>query len=232
MTPNPRTDTAAPTPGTAAWDLLPAAKQQQIMDAAVDEFAARGYSGASMNALVKAAGISKGSLFHYFRTKGGLFEGIVVTAFGQVKARVKAVRDDTAGRPLAERLEHLLHTGFDFVSEHPRLAGIYFRVLRSGDAPFGLHRVEELGRHSRRFLAELITQAREGGEIDPDVDVERTAWLIDAMMERLLAAWHDGQLAADRQPDRRDAERRAWTAAFGELVRHGLTPTAKEGDHV
>jgi TetR/AcrR family transcriptional regulator len=235
MAPPPRNDTAdtgAPTPGTAAWDLLPAAKQQQIMDAAVDEFAARGYSGASMNALVKAAGISKGSLFHYFRTKGGLFEGIVDTAFGQVKARVKAVRDDTAGRPLPERLEQLLATGFDFVSEHPRLAGIYFRVLRSGDAPFGLGRVEELGRHSRRFLAELITQARDAGEIDPVVDVERTAWLIDAMMERLLSAWHDGGLAAGDRPEQRDAERRAWTAAFGAFVRRGLTPSAKEGDHV
>ena len=212
--------------GTEAWRVLPEAKRRQIADAAVDEFAARGYSRASMNAVVKAAGISKGSLFHYFRTKGDLFAGIVDAAFGQVKARVKTVRDDTAGQPLDARLERLLETGFQFVSEHPRLASIYFRVLRSGDAPFGRQRVEELGQLSRRFLAELIVDAQARGEANPDLDPERTAWLLDAMMERLLAAWHAGHLTGGLARDQAEHERRAWIATFGALLAGGLqTPT-------
>ncbi len=227
-----RTTETAPTipAGTAAWDLVPGDKQQQILDAAVDEFAQRGYSSASMNHLVKSAGISKGSLFHYFRTKGDLFGGIVDAAFGQVKAQVKAVRDDTAGEPLPLRLERLLEAGFDFVTEHPRLARIYFRVLRSGDAPFGRGKLEVLGRHSRRFLAELIDDAQQRGEVDASVDAARTAWLIDSMMERLLAAWHEGQLTEDMTDEQRSAERRDWVAAFRRFVAEGL-PAAKEIDH-
>jgi AcrR family transcriptional regulator len=215
--------------GTPAWDLIPRDKQQQILEAAVDEFADRGYSRASMNQLVKAAGISKGSLFHYFRTKGDLFGGIVDAAFGEVKAQVKAVRDATSGEPLPWRLEQLLEAGFEFVSAHPRLARIYFRVLRSGDAPFGKQRLEELGRHSRRFLTELIEDAQQRGEVDAAVDAARTAWLVDAMLERLLAAWHEGQLTEDMTDDQRDTERRAWVAAFRAFVEKGL-PTAREVD--
>ena len=217
--------------GTPAWDLVPSPKQQQILDAAVDEFATRGYSSASMNSLVKSAGISKGSLFHYFRTKGDLFAGLVDAAFGRVKAQVKAVRDDTSGEPLPVRLERLLEAGFEFITAHPRLARIYFRVLRSGDAPFGQQRLEELGRHSRRFLAELIEDAQARGEVDPSVDSARAAWLIDAMMERLLAAWHDGQLDTDLDDAQREAERRAWIASFRALVDHGLATDSKEVGH-
>lgn len=210
--------------GTPAWELVPADKKQQILDAAVSEFADRGYSRASMNQLVKSAGISKGSLFHYFRTKGDLFGGLVDAAFGQVKAQVKAVRDATSGEPLPWRLEQLLEAGLEFVSAHPRLARIYFRVLRSGDAPFGQQKLQELGEHSRRFLTELIEDAQARGEVAASVDAARTAWLIDAMLERLLAAWHESQLSEDMSDDDRDRERRAWVAAFRALVERGLPP--------
>ncbi|MEZ4386988.1 MAG: TetR/AcrR family transcriptional regulator [Candidatus Krumholzibacteriia bacterium] len=215
------------TGGTDAWRTLPAEKREAVTHAAVDEFAVHGYDRASMNTLVKAAGISKGSLFHYFRTKGDLFEGIVDAAFGHVKAQVKGVRDDTAGLPLDVRLERLLEAGFRFVSDHPRLATIYFRVLRSGDAPFGRRRLEEMGQLSRRFLAELIADAQTRGEADPALDPERTAWLLDAMLERLLAAWHAGDLS----PEQREADRRAWVASFRRLVAHGTRPAGQEVSH-
>ena len=214
--------------GTPAWHVLADTKQRQIAEAAIEEFAEHGYSGASMNSLVKAAGISKGSLFNYFHTKGDLFGSIVDVAFGRVKAQVKAVRDDTRDQPLDARLERLLEAGFQFVTDHPRLARIYFRVLRSGDAPFGRRRVEELGHHSRRFLADLVADAQQRGEVDPALDPTRTAWLLDAMMERLLAAWHEGQLAGDLTDRRRENERRAWVTSFRALVARGLAPTTEE----
>ncbi|MDR1604627.1 MAG: TetR/AcrR family transcriptional regulator [Gracilibacteraceae bacterium] len=48
-------------------------KRDKIINAALLEFAAKGYGLASTNEIVKAAGISKGALFHYFATKKDLF---------------------------------------------------------------------------------------------------------------------------------------------------------------
>lgn len=48
-------------------------KQQRILNAALDEFAQKGYDHASTNAIVKQAGISKGLLFHYFNNKKELY---------------------------------------------------------------------------------------------------------------------------------------------------------------
>ncbi|MEH7298904.1 TetR/AcrR family transcriptional regulator [Neobacillus drentensis] len=48
-------------------------KQNRIINAAIKEFAEKGYSNASTNEIVKEAGISKGLLFHYFQNKKQLF---------------------------------------------------------------------------------------------------------------------------------------------------------------
>ncbi|WP_121613372.1 TetR/AcrR family transcriptional regulator [Mesobacillus foraminis] len=48
-------------------------KQERILNAAAQEFVQKGYATASTNEIVKAAGISKGLLFHYFNNKKDLY---------------------------------------------------------------------------------------------------------------------------------------------------------------
>jgi TetR/AcrR family transcriptional regulator len=48
-------------------------KQDRIINAAIKEFAEKGYDRASTNEIVKEAGISKGLLFHYFQNKKQLY---------------------------------------------------------------------------------------------------------------------------------------------------------------
>ena len=48
-------------------------KQDRIINAAIKEFAQKGYDRASTNEMVKEAGISKGLLFHYFGNKKQMY---------------------------------------------------------------------------------------------------------------------------------------------------------------
>jgi AcrR family transcriptional regulator len=48
-------------------------KRERIINAAMEEFAKKGYKNASTNEIVKKANISKGLLFHYFGNKKDLF---------------------------------------------------------------------------------------------------------------------------------------------------------------
>ncbi len=48
-------------------------KQDRILNAAMKEFAQKGFEKASTNEIVKEAEISKGLLFHYFKDKKNLF---------------------------------------------------------------------------------------------------------------------------------------------------------------
>ncbi len=53
---------------------LPPEKQERIINAAFKEFAYKGYEQASTNEIVKNSGISKGALFHYFKSKKELYQ--------------------------------------------------------------------------------------------------------------------------------------------------------------
>ncbi|MGH6684326.1 MAG: TetR/AcrR family transcriptional regulator [Pseudolabrys sp.] len=53
------------------------AKRRQIIDGARDVFMSRGFDAASMGDIAKAAGVSKGTLYVYFKDKDELFAAIV-----------------------------------------------------------------------------------------------------------------------------------------------------------
>jgi AcrR family transcriptional regulator len=53
------------------------AKRRQIVDGARSVFLARGFDAASMGDIAKAAGVSKGTLYVYFKNKEELFAAIV-----------------------------------------------------------------------------------------------------------------------------------------------------------
>jgi AcrR family transcriptional regulator len=55
------------------FECLDNEKQTRILNAAMMEFAAKGFDDASTNRIVENAGIAKGLLFHYFRSKKQLF---------------------------------------------------------------------------------------------------------------------------------------------------------------
>lgn len=56
---------------------LPAAQQQAIQRAALDEFAAHGFHDASLNRVIDAADISKGSMYYYFDGKEDLYAYVI-----------------------------------------------------------------------------------------------------------------------------------------------------------
>ncbi len=52
------------------------AKRRQILEGARQVFLARGFEGASMGEIARAAGVSKGTLYVYFESKDDLFKAL------------------------------------------------------------------------------------------------------------------------------------------------------------
>ena len=67
---------------------LPAEQQQAIVRAALDEFAAHGFHDASLNRVIEAAGISKGSMYYYFDGKEDLYAYVTQAELEQLFADV------------------------------------------------------------------------------------------------------------------------------------------------
>lgn len=216
--------------GTKLFRNLSPDKQHKVFQAAVHEFASKGYRNASMNSLVKAAGISKGSLFLYFGSKQHLFNSVVEFATSLVKDYLRHVREETKDLDIFQRLEQLLRAGFRFIDGHPHLARIYFHLLHSGEAPFGAQRILELRRQAEEFLSELLRAAASRGQIRSDIDVERTAFLVNAMFEKLLRAYHTEFLASGAGLYRgHPKELDEWITATLDMLKHGMASDQSSG---
>jgi AcrR family transcriptional regulator len=55
-----------------------AEKEQKILEAAIDVFSQRGFSGATTNEIAKKAGVAEGTIFRYFKTKKDILRGILI----------------------------------------------------------------------------------------------------------------------------------------------------------
>lgn len=77
--------------GQPKFRRRPADRPAEILAAALEVFAERGFQGARLEEVAKRAGVSKGALYLYFETKADLFRAVVTDAISPNLAHVKAL---------------------------------------------------------------------------------------------------------------------------------------------
>jgi len=105
--------------------------RDRLLDAAAAVFLERGYSGASMDQVRQAAGVSNGSLYHHFPTKAELADALYVQTLhdfhGALLAAVKGSGDAEAG------IKALVRAYVNWVVKHPDRAALLHKLKREGD---------------------------------------------------------------------------------------------------
>jgi AcrR family transcriptional regulator len=74
---NSRKRQSKPKRGRPADPSLPARRRQEILDAASELFAKRGYANMDIESLARLAGVGKGTVYRYFTGKRQLFRATV-----------------------------------------------------------------------------------------------------------------------------------------------------------
>src|SRR5271155_5836891 len=72
------------------WRRRKTARPDEIIAAALEEFADRGFAAAKMDDIARRAGVSKGSLYLYFETKEEIFRAVVQVS---VAPNLRAIAD-------------------------------------------------------------------------------------------------------------------------------------------
>lgn len=76
----------------------PQQTQQRILEAALQEFAAKGFAGARVDVIARRARINKRMLYHYFGDKEGLFREVLRRKIAQRSAWLANAPDDPVER--------------------------------------------------------------------------------------------------------------------------------------
>jgi AcrR family transcriptional regulator len=77
--------------GEPKFRRRPADRPAEILSAALEVFAERGFQAARLDEVAKRAGVSKGALYLYFETKADLFRAVVTDAISPNIEHVKAL---------------------------------------------------------------------------------------------------------------------------------------------
>ncbi len=167
---------------------LPEDKQARIIEAALREFADKGYQQASLNVIVADSGIAKGSLYHYFTDKSGIFLYVFDFAIAVVRRVLVQVKDGTAEEDFFSRLERSLLAGLEFIRQHPQIYGIYLKILFDQQVPQRQELLQRVRQYAADYLHSLLRQGLARGELRPDLPAASVVFLLDALLDRFLQA--------------------------------------------
>ena len=179
-------------------------RRRQILDAALAEFAEKGFQDANVSAIASRANVSQGTIYWYFESKQVLFHELLANVFAQVVQPLDEVLGNTDLPPL-ERLRQAFRTSLALFRGNTDK----FRLLLnlwSRPALFGPESDETLllDRIYREqilpSLGRVIQEGIDAGEIAP-IDLEALTVVLAALVDGLMLyslIWPEGPVSDER----------------------------------
>ena len=172
-------DRAEPRAGGGAGDAQPAepgsvprtkhaerseATRAALVAAARPLFAERGFAGVGTEEIVRAAGVTRGALYHQFRDKEDLFAAVFELLESELAQRTAAAAGASGTTDPLVELRIGAEAWLDACTE-PEIQRI---VLLDGPAVLGWERWREIGTRYGRGLVEAVLQAAvDAGRLTP-----------------------------------------------------------------
>jgi AcrR family transcriptional regulator len=138
------------------------ATEGKILAAAELEFQEKGYFGARMREIADRAGINKGLLHYYFKTKDSLFAAIFDTAFAQLVGKINSVLDMDI--PLMEKIDTIVDTYFNLLTKNSAIPLFVINELNKDADRF-------VDRHIRKNTRPMFHKFKEN--VDTEVKTGR-----------------------------------------------------------
>src|SRR6266550_5425119 len=148
-----------------------AERRQAIIDAALDEFIARGFTATRLDDVARRAGVAKGTIYLHFKDKESMFEELIRTALvpligqlhapppagGSVRAALEGFAKTFAQEVVTTRRGDIVRLIVAEGARFPGIADFYYReVVSRGLA--GMRALIELGIKSGEIRQEGLTR--------------------------------------------------------------------------
>ena len=199
----------------------PERTRAQILKAATALFTRCGLNGASLDDISREAGVNRGLIYHYFKTKESLFDQVLarpLTDYSQVQLQLLQ-RPEFDAITLREAVEGF----FWFLADHPELVRLLAWTLAMRRIALELSQLE-LTKLFFQAAVRRIEDAKAAGRLRRDVDA---AHLLITIID-LCVSWHMSRQEwahkfdwQDKDDDELDRER---LAAILDLLENAVTP--------
>jgi TetR/AcrR family transcriptional repressor of nem operon len=161
--------------------------KSQLIERTFTVFLAQGYEGASVNDLVAAAGVPKGSFYNHFPSKEALAVEHVRRYVAELELEALVDSKGPAIQALREHFEHRIAARAATGLENGCLLGNF-----STGAPLGCMElraaVDEGFTRWQGSVAALLRRAQEQGEVDREISADELATYVVGAFEGAIAS--------------------------------------------
>lgn len=105
--------------------------EQQILEAAEEEFLEKGYANATTTEIARRAGVTHAMLHYYFRTKDNLFTMVFESKVELLVNTILFSFDQDL--PFMDKLRRSIEMHFDMIAENPRLPYFIFNEILTNE---------------------------------------------------------------------------------------------------
>lgn len=168
--------------------------RQAILEAALKTFGKKGYTGSSLEAVAKEAGMTRGAIYWHFKNKLELLSAVIQKCRRKSEIRLNRILDSPQS-PL-NKVRHLICEFFLIVSEEEE-----FRVVEEIKV-FKSQKKKELNRlykehmenvkEIKALLKGLIKEGIARGELDNRIDPDTVVVALISYIGGLKSAWLSG----------------------------------------
>nr|WP_321454715.1 TetR/AcrR family transcriptional regulator [uncultured Cohaesibacter sp.] len=153
--------------------------RRDILDAAMEEFAAKGLSGARVDAIAARTRTTKPMIYYHFGSKEKLYAAVMEEAYGGVRSKEQGLHLDEL--PTEEAMRRLVEVTFDHHAEHPE----YVRLVTVENIEMGRHITGRKSLIERNAIAietvrELLERGAKEGIFRSDINPWHLHFLISS----------------------------------------------------
>ena len=187
-------------------------KIEKLVEAAIDEFSAHTYYEASLNRILKRAGVSKGEFYYHFRNKEELYLYILDLIVEKKKENLSEVLKKKPNG-FFELLEMGIKANIEMFRKYPKLSRMSFQLLKVRDKPIYRKVLTQFEDVSIEFLEKYVRQGVEEGEIRDDIPLEFLIKFLNMVFFHLNELYED-EIDIDRMEE--------YLSYLIKVLKHGL----------
>ncbi|MFR3566727.1 MAG: TetR/AcrR family transcriptional regulator [Paraclostridium sordellii] len=170
------------------FENLSEEKKLRIINSAIEEFANKGYKRATVDNIVSKAGISKGSIFQYFKNKERLYLYICDYQIKIITDEVFKQKENNEN-DFFKLYKQAARVKFEILKKNPYIFK-FFKTLYSDDSQVAQKWLENILKNKDQLVLNFIGDY-DKSKFRDDIDIDMAIKTIELTFDGLSMKWMD-----------------------------------------
>ncbi|MGL5314799.1 MAG: TetR/AcrR family transcriptional regulator [Peptostreptococcaceae bacterium] len=163
-------------------------KRQRIIKSSIEEFANKGYKNATVDNIVSKAGISKGSIFQYFKNKKNLYLYICDYQINIITKEVFEKRNENE-TDFFELYRNASHIKYEILKVSPYTFN-FFKTMYTDESEVAKNWLNNIMKNKAQIVMDFMGEY-DRNKFRDDIDIDMAVKTVELTFDGLSMKWID-----------------------------------------